>query len=53
MSNNVVEKPEKCELCAECAVIPTEYGIVRRCKKYKILLEEKYVEEKRPSWCRA
>lgn len=42
---------ENCKHCAGYAEIPTEHGIVRRCKVYKKLLEESHVENERPKWC--
>lgn len=48
----MLTKPEKCKLCIECAVLPSEHGIIRRCKAYKNLLEESHVENKRPKWCK-
>ena len=49
MAKNLNE--ESCKHCAGYAQIQTDYGTVRRCKAYKILLEESHVEKERPKWC--
>lgn len=41
-----------CKHCKEYSEVRTEYGIVRRCNRYKILLEEKCAEKVRPDLCR-
>lgn len=45
------ESSNSCNTCIECAVIPSEHGIIRRCKVCKKLLEESHVEKERPKWC--